>query len=139
LQKLLNVTRKDGEKSLFKRLFSEKEKNMDDLLANTFCHRCEKRADCYPVVSKDDFNRTTIRVLCETCRNAVVDLQAIQEKLGNIQRWYRKLIQSNKPYGDKAGAARAYLYEVLRLVSVSYVPQPVQAIIQEILLLDDRI
>ena len=112
---------------------------MDDLLADTYCHRCEKKADCFPVVSRDDFNRTTIRVLCETCRDVVVDMQEINEKLGNIQRWYRKLIRSNKPRDEKATSAWAYLYDVLKLVSDTYVPQPVQANIQEILLLDDQI
>ena len=112
---------------------------MDDLLADTFCHRCEKKADCYPVVSRDDINRTTIRVLCETCRDTIVIMQTINEKLENIKHWYCLLRRRNKPYDEKISSAHSYLYEVIKLVSVSYVPQPVQANIQEILLLDDQI
>ncbi|MBA2391184.1 MAG: hypothetical protein H0V70_00385 [Ktedonobacteraceae bacterium] len=66
-------------------------------------------------------------------------MQTINEKLENIQRWYRRLRQSNKPYSEKVSSARAHLYTALELVATSYVPQPVQANIQEILLLDDQI
>jgi aminoglycoside N3'-acetyltransferase len=112
---------------------------MDDLLAGTYCHRCEKKADCFPVVSRDEFNRTTIRVLCETCRDVIVDMQEISEKLENFQRWYRQLRRKNQPRSEKVGSAHAYLYDVLKLISTTYAPEPIKASIQELLLLDDLI
>jgi hypothetical protein len=110
-----------------------------DLFDDTYCHQCRTRTKCEPVAKKDDAGEVTVKVLCSTCRSAGENTRALDEELSNVKRWMLKLRRSNKPHTEKRLTAGAYLYELLRMVADSYVPEPQRGAIEEILNLDDSI